>query len=388
MATPVVQEVPSWYDPGVTEQNVIPETPIVEPAVAGVAPVVPIQKAGFIRMFRFYLKEIINQSAATGAPSKSVYGTLGSRLQRISILAAGRKPFLGVSGLGLEVLSEVENPYGSVFAAPTYDNTLGLVGAKAVTEYTAPGTGAQTYNVRHAVEYPMSLPVWLTNVIKRGDLKIPAMTLEDVGLWYLQERKTQMTVESSWYAPVNAAAASNTAAYSGGTGLVATLDPSSRMFIERDLFTVPQDMRAFPNQTYVHVVNEYEPSIAAKMCNYPIAQVGALLRAIGIMLDSSGNPIEWDDLQQLTWSFGTSDTPINRAGYFLTDEFVHDNGRYPPKGVVVLDFWKAGNYASKLARNTDQVANLSLNALFGSTTTGTIKWLLESLVPEAIAPAQ
>ena len=374
----------SWYDAGVTEQNLLPEGPIT-PIDGGHATPLVVQQAGFIRKIRGFMDVQIDQSAATAAPTISDYGPLGSFLKRIQVLAAGRKPFFSMSGYGLTIYNEVCNPDASVFAVPAIAAGFGLDDGASLVTYTAPGTGAQTYHIEQPFELPFSIPIWLTNVIRRGDVQIPAMVLEEVGLWYLQERKTQLTIETEWYG-VDSVAATPKAPYCDDADLVATLNSGSRLYLERELLSVPRRRQDWPSQAWVHQVIEHSADIAGKQAIFPVPQVGALLRAIIISLDSDGAPVEWTDVDKLSWEFGASDKPIERHGRHLVQDYITDYDRQPPKGVVVLDFWKAGRYANQLARNTDLIANLKITTDYTATTTGKQLIILESLVPQVVGP--
>jgi hypothetical protein len=372
-----------WYTGGVTELNLLQEAINTIPAAGGVGVPVTVQQAGFVKTLRGYLDAQIAQASGTGAPSKSQYGPLGSSLKRLQVLVAGRKPFFSVSGLGLAIYTEVANPYGSVVAVPPFLGVteLNWTEAKHLTEYTAPTTGATTYNLRQPFEVNFGLPVWMTNLFAKDKAAVPVDYLEEVGLWYLQERKTALTLEAEFFAAT--VASGPLAPYNGGTAVVAAWNAAtSRLRWERQLYSVPPNADDWPDQRFVHVVLETPAiPIVGKSWTYQIPQVGALLRAIVIMEDATPAFVEWDDLLNLQWTYGTSDKPIDRPGWALTHDYLYDYHNYPPKGVVVLDFYKAGMQATKLARNTDSIANLQLIGTHSATTTGAVRVITESLVP-------
>lgn len=379
----------AWHLPGVSELNQLQETVQNIPPAGGAANVVSVQQAGFINKLRGYLDAQISQSAGTTAPVKTAYGPLGGSIKRLQVLVAGRKPFFSLSGLGLLVYNEVNNPDSSVLRPPPYlTGTSDAVVAEAahLTAHTVPTTGATTYNVKAPFELLFGIPVWMAKLIPMGKDYIPIETAEQVGLWYLQERKTALTIESEFWPPY--AAAGNQTPYNAGVAVVALWSSSvNQLRWERELYDVPPDVNAWPDQNFVHQVVEYEAAIAGKTSTFPIPQVGALLRAIFILLDSNGALVEWTDLLNLSLTYGAADKPIDRPGWALVNDYLEDQGGYPMKGVVVLDFYKAGRQAARLARDTDRIANLAFNLLFSATTTGTVKIILESLVPQEIEVA-
>jgi len=379
-----------WHLPGVTEVNFLQDTVMTIPAAGGAGtPIVSIQQAGFLSKLRCYLQAQVSQSAGTGAPSKSTYGPLGGSVKRLQATVAGRKPFFSLSGLGLTFYNEVANPDGSILAPAAYLAAAGDVAmaeARHLTEHDAGGTAAQTYDVRSPFELPFGLPVWMARLVGMGKDYIPVETKEEVGLWYLQERKTSLTIDADFYPAF--VAAGPKAPYNAGTAVVALWSATvNALRFERELYDVPPDLKAWPDQAFVHQVVEYEAAISGKAFHSPIPQVGSLMRAIFVLLDASDLLVEWDDLQILSMTYGANDKPIDRPGWGFVNDYVLDYGRYPPKGVVVMDFYKAGREAARLARDTDRVANLSFDGLFSATTTGKVLIILESLVPQVIATA-
>lgn len=375
-----------WHLPGVSEVNFLAETVTNIPAAGGAGNVVSVQQAGFLKKIRGYLDAQIAQTAAGTAPVKSTYGPLGSAIKRLQVLVAGRKPFFSLSGLGLMVYNEIANVDGSVLCPPAYlTGASDAVVAEAahLTAHTVAGTAAQTYNVKAPFELLFGIPVWMTKLIGMGKDYIPIETAEEVGLWYLQERKTSLTIESEFW-PAYVVSGQN-APYNAGATVAATWSATvNQLRWERELYDVPPDTTAWPDQRFIHQVVEFESTISGKAFSFSIPQVGSLLRAIFILLDANGALVEYTDLTNLSLTYGASDKPIDRSGIWFVNDYLHDYTRYPPKGVVVMDFYKAGRQAARLARDTDRVANLAFNGLFSSTTTGTVKIILESLVPQAI----
>ncbi len=378
-----------WHLPGVSELNQLQETVQNIPAGGGSANVVSVQQAGFINKLRGYLQAQVAQSAGTGAPAKSALGPVGGSIKRIQVMVAGRKPFFQLSGWGLAVYNEIANPDGSVMAPPAYlagANDIAVTEAAHLTEHTAGGTAAQTYNVRGPFELQFGLPVWMAQLIPMGKDYIPIETKEAVGLWYLQERKTALTIDTEFYP--STVASGPYAPYNAGTGVVATWSASiNQLRWERELYDVPPDIEAWPDQNFIHQVVEYDAAIAGGRWNFAIPQVGSLMRAIFIIRDTNNAMVEWTDLSELALTYGAADKPIARPGWALTHEFFEDYHRYPPKGVVVLDFYKAGREAARLALDTDRIANLAFQGTQAATTTGNVQVILESLVPQVIEVA-
>jgi hypothetical protein len=376
----------SFYKPGVSGINLLQEAAVFIPAGGGLAVPVTVQQTGFLQKLRLFLDAQVAQSAATGAPVKSAYGALGGSLKRIQVFAAGRKPFLSVSGLGLAYYNEMLNVDGSVFAPPPF-----LTGASDVvvaetahlTAHTVSTTGATTYTVQQPAEVLFGLPVWMANEIRRGDKSFPAFWEEIVGLWYLAERKTQLTIDTEWY-PAYVAAGPK-APYSAGTAAAATWSATvNRLRIERELLDVPPDPADWPSQTYVHQCVEYVAPITGKTFNFAMPQSGAVLRVGMIFLDSADALVDVSDLLEASWEYGSAEKPIARPGWACTHEFLHDYKRYPPKGLACLDFYKAGRGAARYARNSDLIANLAIKGTMSATTTGNVLMLVESLVPQRV----
>jgi len=377
-----------WHLPGVTELNQLVEDSILIQPAGGAGNIVAVQEAGFINKLNGYLEAQVLQTVAAVAPAKSIYGPLGGTLRRLQVSVAGRKPFFDLSGLGLAYYNEVANPDASVMAPPAFlaaANEEVIVEGTHLTAHTAGAAGVQTYNLRRPFELNFGIPVWMTRLLAMGKDYIPVMSEEEVGLWYLQERKTKLNIEADFYP--SSVAAGPLAPYFGA-GVTSTYSPTvNHLRFERELFSVPPDTDAWPDQGYVHQVIEYTTPIAGNTFDFPIPQVGSLLRAMFIPLDANGLQVQWTDLTHLRMRYGASDTPIDRPGWALVSDYEHDYGRYPPTGLVVLDFYKEGLRAARLARDTDRVANLAFQGDFTATATGQVRIILESLVPQEIQVA-
>ena len=356
-----------WGDPGVTEQQLVLEDSIAIPATSGGVATRVLQRAGYLRKLRMWLDAEISQTAATGAPSKSPYGPFAGMIRRIRIEAAGRQPLYVLSGLGATIYNEVQNRDGGVLAYPAFLAAHNITEATSLVVYTTAATGAQTYYVKFPLEYAFSLPVFVRGVA------------EELGLWLLQDRSVDLSVEVEWNDPVQASASYH-AAYSGGTGL--TGDPvvaSTNLKIERELYSVPANPKARPNEAWAHQVIEYEEAISGGKFRFDVPAAGLLLRAVVIMLDSSNDPVEYTDLTSMSVIYGTNTTPIRRAGWAMAQEYLQDYGRMPAKGVVVNDFYKWGLDTLKLAKDSESLANFRIEGEFSSTTTGTAIIILDTL---------
>lgn len=355
-----------WGDPGVTEQLLVLEDAIAIPSTTGGVVTRTLQRAGYLRKLRMYLDAKLAQTAATGAPTITTYGPLAGMIRRIRIEAAGRQPLYVLSGLGATIYNEVQNRDGSVLAVPAF-GTYGIVAAAPLVVFTAAGTGAQTLYCKFPLEYAFSLPVFVRGVA------------EELGLWLLQDRSVDLSVEVEWNNPFSVAA-SKDAAYSddadiAGTAVVA----ETHLRIERELYSVPQEEGARPNETWAHQVIEYEEAIAGKKFRFNIPSAGLLLRAVICVLDSSDDVVEYTDLSALSIVYGTNTTPIRRAGWSMAQEYLQDYGRYPPKGTVVLDFYKWGLDTLKLAKDSEALANFRIEGEFAATTTGKVIIILDTL---------
>jgi hypothetical protein len=91
--------------------------------------------------------------------------------------------------------------------------------------------------------------------------------------------------------------------------------------------------------------------------------------------------VETTDLSSLNWIYGANANPINRAGAMYVNDYLFTRGFYPPKGLVMLDFYAKGWYGLKLARDTQSLANLRFETSYAATTTGMQRIVLDRMVP-------
>jgi len=385
-----------WNLAGKTELNQLRENSTFIPFI-GVGPAaapapgntITIQQAGFLNKLRGWLDAQVNLTVGA-APVKSAYGPLGGSVNWIRAVVQGRKPFYSLSGWGLWVYNLVCNPDANPCTVWPYLAAAGevvLVEGTHLTGHTAAAAVANEV-VRCPFEMPFGLPVWMTRLIKLGADYIPVQCEEEVGLWHLQSDQSKLSIETIFNPPVTVtvAALGIDDAPLHQAGIVGTWNAgyANQIMWERELFSVPSDPKAWPDQGYIHQVVEYQQPIVASTFRFPIPQVGALLRAILIFEDVNGCPVDWTTIVGGTigLSFGASDTPIVRPLWAFVDEYMEDYEGYPPIGVVVFDFYKAGRRAARLARDTDRIANM---AFFGTSTaglvTGRVRIILESLVP-------
>lgn len=357
-----------WGQPGVTEQLLILENDIVCPTANGGTKTVTLQRAGYLKKLRMYAQAKLDQSAATAAPSKTAYGPLAGLISKIRIEAAGHQPLFSMSGLGATVYNEIQNRDGSALAVPAFQTAHNISEATPLVVYTAPGTGAQTYYGKFPIEYAFALPVFVQGVA------------QELGLWLLQDRAIDLGVEVTFNPPVDASAANKNRLYSGGTGLVAPYDLANTLVsIERELYTVPGRKQDRPPDMWAHQVTEYEEAITGSKARFDIPAAGLLLRVVCIILDSSDDVVEYTDIDNIAVIYGTNTTPIKRAGWAMTQEYLQDFGRNPPKGVALLDFYKWGMDTLKLAKDTETLANFRVEVDMTATTTGKVLILADTL---------
>lgn len=357
-----------WGDAGVTEQQIVLEDAISIPSTTGGTATRTLQRAGYLRKLRMYLDAELDQSAATGAASKTPYGGFAGMIKKIRIEAAGRQPLYSLSGFGATIYNEIQNRDGGVLAYPAFISATNITEATALVVYTTPATGAQTYHVNFPIEYAFSLPVFVRGVAR------------ELGLWLLQDRSIDLSVEVEWNNPFNSSSDYN-AAYSGGTGLAGTATvASTSLKIERELYSVPENPQSRPNEAWAHQVIEHEATISGSKFRFDIPASGLVMRAVLIVLDSSGDPVEYTDFSSMDVIYGANTTPIRRSGWGMTQEYLQDYGRMPPKGVVVHDFYKWGMETLKLAKDSEALANFRLEGEFSSTSSGTVKIILDTLV--------
>lgn len=382
--------------PGATELNQLVDDSTYIPAGGGLGSVVTIQQAGFLKKLRGWLDSDVLQTVSTLAALKSTWGPLGGSLERIRATVHGRKPFFDLSGLGLQVYNEVNNPDGSVFA-PHANMTVALLPADVnmaesthLTSHTFGVVDVATYVVNCPFELPFGMPVWMTRLIKLGSDYIPVQAEEEVGLWHLQDQQTRMEIATNFF-PAGIATATDPQAPYNSADIVATWSPiENRIRWERELYSVPSSMDELPDQSFIHQVIEYNQPIVNSAFRFPIPQVGSLLRAIFIFHDNEVGHclVDWAATMPtatIALTYGASDRPIVRPMWAMVSDWLHDYNRYPPHGAVVFDFYKAGREAARLARDTDRIANLAFEGVTTGLVTGTCRIILESLVPNRVA---
>ncbi len=367
----------SWGDPGVTERQLIQETSITMPGQGGGRATGVLQRAGFLERLRLQTQAEYAQTAASVAPARSVKGSLGSLVNRITLRASGLLPLYDATGLMTQVYNEVQNRDGSVLAPPAFvasPNGAGLSSAASLLQYDAPGTGVQTYTMKYPFEIQMAVPLWVNGQ------KV------EWGLWLLQNQTVDLALEINYNALASTTAGPDFL-YSGGTGLTgsATL-ANCKTDVERSLYTVPASEKDYPDIGWVHQMVEYTQPFTGNYSRFDIPKAGILLRAVVYTEDTLANgavPIESTDISQISWIYGANASPIVRPGKFVTQEFLQDYGRYAPKGAVVLDFYKWGGDALKLVKDTQALANLRIETNFSATAAGTQRILLDRMVPVA-----
>lgn len=356
-----------WGDPGVTEQQMILEDSIMCPGQSGGVKTQTLQRAGYLKKLRIMAEAEVEQTVATAAPAISPYGPFAGLIRRIRIEAAGRQPLFVTSGLGATIYNEIQNKDGSVLATPAFGATFGVVAATPLVEYTAPGTGAQSYVIKFPLEFAFSLPVFVRGIA------------QELGLWLLQDRSVDLGVEVEFNPSVDPVSNFDRL-YSGEGDLAATYTLANTLLrIERELYAVPADEKDRPPEMWAHQVAEYEEAISGKKFRFDIPAAGLILRAVIIILDSNGAFVEYTDISSISIIYGTNTTPIRRPGWAMVQEYLQDYGRYPPKGVVVNDMYKWGMDTLKLAKDSEALANFRIEGTFSTTTTGTAIILLDTL---------
>lgn len=361
-----------WGDPGVTERQLIQDTANSLPGNSGGIQTTVLQRAGFLERLRFNLTAEIDQSAATVAGVKSPKGPLGAAISRITLQANGMLPLIDMSGLMAQMYNEVQNRDGSPLAPSTYAAASNISAAATLMDYPAPGTGVQTYVVKYPFEFQMAIPI----VIQQQKV--------EWGLWLLQNQTVDLSLQVNWNAPIDATGANVDRLYSGGTGLVAPANLANyNLGIERSLYTVPAKPEDYPDINWAHQIIEYTQPIVSKFARFDIPKAGILLRVLIYTEDGSANPVEYTDVSSLSWIYGANAAPIVRKGAFLVEEYLSDYLRYPPKGLLLLDFYKWGGDGLKLVKSTQDLANLRIETNYAATSTGTQRIVLDRMVPVA-----
>ncbi len=354
-----------WGDMGVTQLLQLQETAIPIPAVAGGSVTRTLQRAGLLRRLRFYYTGGLDISAQTTAAGKSVYGPLAG-ISKIAVTANGQTPLVNLSGYGAAIYNEIENRDGGVLARPLNISELNIADSLKLAQYDA--TSVASVFAKYPFEFQFSLPFSM-----RGQIS-------ELGLWLLQNQAIDVGIDVT-FNPVYAAAATNNAVWSGGTGITATLNTGSQLEIERELYDIPNQAEDMPNLVWAHQIIEYTNTFTGSFSRFSLPRSGLLLRAIIINLDGSGNPVEYSDVKSLAWIYGANETPVIRKGLWYVEEFMNDYDRQPPKGVLSLDFYKWGWESTKLVKDTEVLANLRLETTFNATAAGTQLILLERLYP-------
>jgi len=356
-----------WGDPGVSELQQIQEMAIGFPSASGGQATRTLQRNGMLSRLRFLYKGKLNVSAYTGAPSKSVYGVIGSGINRLRVEANGSIPLVDLSGIGLNVYNDVQNQDGSTFAPVAYDGTLDNVTAAAsLKKYDAIGATGDKL-VQAPFELQFALPVNIKQQIA------------ELGLWLLQNQSIDVGINVT-FNPLYSTAASRNSPWSGGTLTAAGVAADSGLEVERELYTIPQKQDEYPDLRWAHQVVEYRREITAAGLRFEVPRSGVLLRAMILILDSNGDPVETTDINRLSWVYGANETPISRAGWSYTQEFLQDYGHYPMKGLSVLDFYKFGGKGLKFVKDTESLANLRIEGSFLTTTSGTAVIILDRFV--------
>lgn len=365
---------PMWGDPNITEQLLIQETSIQPQSVNGGNVSRNLQRAGLLRKLRFYQNAQITLTGYTTAPGKSPYGPL-SFINSISVLANGQVPLVQLSGKSIMFYMEVENPDGSVLTRPLNIAELNVTDSLKLARYDAIGATG-TFNAMYPFEILHAIPVNIRGLMM------------EYGMWLLQNQGIDLTVTIN-FNPCYATSATNDAVWSAGTGIVTTGTDlnNSNVQIERELYTIPTDPRAFPNMAWAHQIVEFVTPFTGKTMIFQIPRSGYLLRALILNQDASAQPlfVEYNDILNFKWQYGATDTPVNRPGWAFIEEFLSDYDRQPPKGCIVLDFYRRGDFAMKLIKDTENLANLRIEEDFGTTTSGTTTIILDRLIPVQLA---
>lgn len=358
----------AWGDPGVSEMVQIQESAVQMPSASGGSFTRILQPAGLLKRLRMLATAVGTVAGFAVAPSKSVYGPLGAYLSRVRIAANGQIPLVDLSGLGAFVYNEIQNRDGSPWTRPTAVAEVNVTEALKLARYDTIG-GNGVVQANFPFEFLFALPINIANQVT------------ELGLWLLQNQAISVGIELV-FNQLYQAAANRNALWSGGTITSLTPDLSlSRVEIERELYDIPEKPANYPNLAWTHQVAEFDNPWTGSVATFNIQRAGLLLRAVTINLDSNGDPVEYSDISSQSWIYGANENPIRRPGWSMTQEFLQDYSRMPPKGVTLLDFYKWGGEGLKLVKNTEEISNLRLETRFSTTTTGTQKVILDRLVP-------
>jgi hypothetical protein len=363
----VASNAPRWGDPLVSEVQQLNETSIQYPSSVGGLGSRTLSRAGFLNKLRFLLRAKLNVSAYTSGSQKSVYGPIGSTINRLRVTANGSIPLVDLSGLGVTMVNDVANRDGSFLAPVAYEALNNISAAASLVKYDAiSATGDK--NLQAPFEIPFGLPVTIQQ------------TVMEYGLWLLQNQGIDVTVEAN-FNPLYAAAASRTSPWSAGTLTATATIADTALDVERELYSIPSQEGSFPDLTWAHTWQELSADILSGQAIFNMPRAGWLLRLIALTLDSNGDPVEYTDLSSAKFVYGANETPIFRKGSFMAQEFLQDYGHYPMKGMSVMDFYKFGGNGFKFAKNTEDLANLRAEFNFASTTAGRVVIVLERLIP-------
>lgn len=358
-----------WGDPGVSEVLQLSETAIQLPTNSGGSVTRTLQRAGLLRRLRTYMTTKLGVTANTTGPSKSPYGPLAV-ISKLIVEANGQIPLVNLSGYGALIYNEVQNYDGSVLARPLNIAELNISDSLKLAQYDPiADTATGSFYAKYPFEFQFALPVSIRGIVS------------ELGLWMLQNQAIDVGLNVTFNAPYNAVADRN-ALWSAGTGITAAADlNASQLEIERELYNIPADPKDFPNLAWAHQVIEYTQTFTGSFSRFSLPRSGLLLRAIVINLDSSGDPVEYSDVNSLAWIYGANETPVTRKGHWFVQEFLQDYFRQPPKGVLPIDFYKWGWEGLKFVKDTEVLANLRLETTFAATTAGTQKIILDRLYP-------
>jgi hypothetical protein len=365
------KNVPVWGDPGVTELLALQETPIVMPGANGGPATRTLQRAGLLKRLRFFAMAHANVTVHAGAAeTRSPYGALGSFINNISVTANGQIPLVQLSGLGALVYNEIENRDGSVLALKAYEATAFVVPSPSMVVFDDIGAAAiGDFFLSYPFEFQFALPFAI------------AQSVQELGLWLLQNQAIDVGITIN-FNPLIQTVASNDAPWSG---VAATYTPTladCQVLIERELYNLPNDPGSYPNMMWAHQIIEFVVPFTGNFSRFSIPRAGLLLRVIVINLAAaSGATIVNTDITTLSYIYGSNETPISRPGWAWNAEYVMDYGRLPPRGVVVLDFYKFGGDGLKMVKSTEDLANLRIETRFLATATGSQRIILDRLIP-------
>ena len=366
-----IQTVPSWGDPGVTELLALQETSIPYPGANGGPVTRTLQRAGLLKRLRFLAQAHLNVTVhAGGAETLSPFGPLGSFVSNIAVTANGQIPLVQLSGLGAQIYNEVQNRDGSIMAYAPYLAVSQLPTSATLVKHDAIGAAAVgDFYIQYPFEFQFALPFAISQ------------SMQELGLWLLQNQAIDVGITVN-FNTLQTTAASNDVPWSGVvlTGTPTLADCGIQ--IERELYNLPNDPKSYPNMMWAHQIIEFVSPFTGKFSRFSIPRAGLLLRVIVITLDAaSGALVENTDVASLSYIYGSNETPIARPGWAWNMEFVLDYNRMPPKGTIVLDFYKFGDNGLKMVKSTEDLANLRIETSFLATTTGSQRIILDRLIP-------